>query len=139
MIKTFILLTVLSVSSFAYAFEFEGVKDLQAIKADYDKLGTDPSLKFDKERNALQKEASGIIQKMAPSDGKLSSQQIAAFVELLSIAEPVDPAHAMIENNRKMIETNREVLEAEISKLSAAQKERILSSFETVLDQTPEE
>lgn len=127
-------LTFACLGSAHAAQEFNGVNDLNAIKADYYKLGTQPNLKLDGERNGLQREATAIIQKMPVTGKKLSDAQIKAMTELLSIAEPVDPAHAMIENNQEIIKANLPKFKSEISKLPKAEQESILSALETVLD-----
>ncbi|RYZ76938.1 MAG: hypothetical protein EOP05_03470 [Proteobacteria bacterium] len=124
------LTVLISFAPNAFSAEFSGVNDLQAIKADYDKLGNKPALKLDKERNLLQREASNVIKKMPDANNHLSDKQIGALTNLLSIAVPVDPTSAIVQNNSEIIKANLPKLKAEILKLPANEQQQVLESID---------
>lgn len=122
--------SLLTFSPKSFSAELSGINELQAIKADYDKLGNKPALKLDKERNLLQREASVVIRKMPDQMNHLSDKQITALTNLLSIAVPVDPTSAIVQNNVEVIKANLLKLKAEISKLPENERHQVLDSID---------
>ncbi len=129
-------LFVLAFASFAHASDKEGVKDLQAIHADYVKLAQKKDAAADSERNKLQHEVTSVINRISDAKTKkLSNSQIRAFASVIAEAVPRDPIAGVIGNNLEVMRANRKALDREFARLPKAKRKRINEAIKVFEDE----